>query len=185
MLIRLMVAAASSGFAGTRACAAGGRRTRSRCSLRHLAADGPGAASYPLPMVVVALIPILGGLLVGLGGYLGWSGRLHRDRAAGVRTPATMRSDEAFALGNRVAGVPTMAAGLVAVLAGLAALTMPTAFGTIIAAVIGVVGMLALLAAGGVLGHRAALAVPAATAAEAGGCGGCACGAGGCGSAAE
>lgn len=133
-------------------------------------------------LVVLALIPVLGGLLVGIGGYLGWSGRLSRERRAGVRTAATLRSDAAFAVGNRVAGVPTMAAGFVGVVSGLATLAMPTAVGAIVAATIGVVGLLGLLAAGGVLGHRAAEAVPEP---EPAGCGGCACGAGGCAAAAD
>ncbi|MPY77254.1 MAG: hypothetical protein GEV04_01925 [Actinophytocola sp.] len=131
-------------------------------------------------MVVVALIPLIGGLLVGVGGFLGWQGKLSRDRGTGVRTDAMLRSDEAFAVGNRVAGVPTMAAGLIGIAGGLAALVMPTPLGTTLAAAFGVVGLLGLLAAGGVLGNRAAAAVPEPAPAQ-GGCGGCACGAGGCG----
>ncbi|MPY97697.1 MAG: hypothetical protein GEU97_06780 [Actinophytocola sp.] len=127
-------------------------------------------------MVVVALIPLIGGLLVGVGGFLGWQGRLSRDRGTGVRTEATLRSDEAFAVGNKVAGLPTMAAGVVGIAGGLAALAMPSALGTTLAAVFSVVGLLGLLAAGGVLGNRAAAAVPEPE--PAGGCGGCACGAG-------
>lgn len=130
-------------------------------------------------MVVVAFIPILAGILVGAGGYLGWRGRLSRDRGTGVRTAATLRNDEAFAVGNKVAGIPTMAAGVVGIAAGVAALAMPTGPGIVIAATIGVLGLLALLTAGGVLGNRAASAVPDAPVAA--GCGGCACGAGGCG----
>lgn len=128
-------------------------------------------------VVVVALLPILAGLLVAAGGYLGWSGKLSRNRGTGVRTSATMRSDEAFALGNRVAGLPTMAAGAIGVVAGLAAFAMPTDVGAIVAALIGAAGLVGLVAAGGVLGHRAADTVPEQPAA---GCGGCACGAGGC-----
>lgn len=127
--------------------------------------------------VVVALIPILGGLLVGIGGCLGWQGKLSRGRSAGVRTPATLRSDEAFAVGNRVAGLPTMAAGAVGIFAGLAAFAMPDDLGSIIAAAIGIVGLLGLLAAGGILGHRAAATVPEPAPPS---CSGCACGAGGC-----
>ncbi|MGH3432197.1 MAG: SdpI family protein [Thermocrispum sp.] len=127
--------------------------------------------------VVVALIPIVGGVLVGIGGLLGWRGKLSRDNAAGVRTAATLRSDEAFAIGNRVAGLPTMAAGVVGVVAGLAALAMPDDIGAVLAAVIGILGLLGLVAAGGVLGHRAAATVPEPAPPS---CGGCACGAGGC-----
>lgn len=129
-------------------------------------------------MFIVALVPILGGILVGVGGFLGWRGLLSRDRGTGVRTEATLRSDEAFAVGNRVAGVPTMAAGAVGIAAGVAALAMPNAIGVIVAAVIGVLGLLALVAAGGLLGNRAAAAVPVPEPVQ-GGCGGCACG--GCG----
>lgn len=136
-------------------------------------------SAYSRGVLLVAFIPILGGILVGAGGYLGWRGLLSRDRGAGVRTVATLRNDEAFAVGNKVAGLPTMAAGVVGIAAGVAALNMPTGSGTVIAAVIGVLGLLALLAAGGVLGDRAASAVPDAPVAA--GCGGCACGAGGCG----
>lgn len=128
-------------------------------------------------MLVVALIPIIGGILVGIGGYLGWSGRLRRDGGKGIRTEATMHSDEAFAVGNKVAGIPTMAAGAVGVFGGAAAFAMPTVGGMVTAAALGVIGLLALLAAGGILGNRAAGAVPAPE--VAGGCGGCACG--GCG----
>lgn len=130
-------------------------------------------------MVVVALIPLIGGLLVGVGGFLGWRGRLSRGRGTGVRTAATLRSDEAFAVGNKVAGIPTMAAGAIGIAGGLAAIGMPTALGTILAATLGVAGLLVLLAAGGVLGNRAATAVPEPE--PQGGCGGCCCGAGGCG----
>lgn len=130
-------------------------------------------------MFVLALIPVALGILVGWGGLLGWRGALSRDRGAGVRTPATLRSDEAFRVANRVAGLPTMIAGVVGLAAGGAALAMPDALGTIVAVVVGVVGMFVLVAGGGLLGHRAAEAVPAPPAPV--GCGGCACGGGGCG----
>lgn len=129
-------------------------------------------------MFIVALVPILGGILVGVGGFLGWRGLLSRDRGTGVRTEATLRSDEAFAIGNRIAGVPTMAAGAVGIAAGLAAFAMPTGIGLVVAATLGVLGLLALVAAGGLLGNRAAAAVPEPEPQQ-GGCGGCACG--GCG----
>jgi len=124
----------------------------------------------------VALIPIICGVLVGWGGLLGWRERLPRARGAGVRTVATLRSDEAFRVANKVAGLPTIFAGLVGVLAGIAGLFMPGVVGPIIASVLGLLGTFALVAGGGLLGHRAASAVPAPVAA---GCSGCACG--GCG----
>ena len=127
----------------------------------------------------VALLAVLGltGLAVGITGYLGWQGRLTRNRYFGVRTAASLRSDEAFGLANRVAGLPIAVAGLVGLVGGVAAFAVPTLTGTVVVAGIGVVGMAALALAGGVLGHRAAETVPAAAPA---GCGGCACGSGGC-----
>jgi hypothetical protein len=128
---------------------------------------------------VIALVPIVLGVLVGWGGFLGLREKLTRDRGAGVRSAATMRSEEAFRLGNKVAGLPTLAGGAIAVLAGAAGLAMPATAGLIVAAVVGVLGMLVLVAAGGVLGNRAAATVPepepAAPEAPAG-CSGCACG---------
>ncbi len=122
------------------------------------------------------------GVLVGWGGLLGWRERLPRDRGAGVRTSATLRSDEAFRLANKVAGLPTIAAGVVGLLGGAAALAMPSTSGLLTAALVGLVGLFGLLAAGGVLGHRAAQTVPAPPEEPAvpAGCTGCACGSGGC-----
>lgn len=123
-------------------------------------------------MFALALIPVVLGLVVAWGGLLGWREKLS-DRGAGVRTEATLRSGEAFRIGNKVAGLPTIVAGVIGVFAGIAGLVMPTTTGTIVATLVGLVGMSALVAAGGMLGHRAALAVPAAVPA---GCSGCACG---------
>ncbi|WP_414936550.1 SdpI family protein [Amycolatopsis sp. cmx-11-51] len=127
-------------------------------------------------MFVIALVPIVLGVLVGWGGFLGLREKLPRDRGAGVRTAATMRSDDAFRLGNKVAGLPTLAGGVIAVLAGAAALVMPTTSGLVLASVVGVLGLIALVAAGGVLGNRAAATVPEPEPARPAGCSGCACG---------
>jgi hypothetical protein len=133
------------------------------------------------PVFVIALLPMVLGVLVGWGGLLAWRERLSRERGAGVRTAATLRSDEAFRAGNRVAGLPTLAGGVVGVLAGIAALVMPSTGGLVTAAVIGLLGTFGLLAGGGVLGNRAASMVPAPEpAAGCSGCSICACGSGGC-----
>lgn len=125
-------------------------------------------------MFVVALIPLVLGLLVAWGGVLGWREKL-ADRRAGVRTEATLASAEAFRVGNKVAGLPTIVAGVVGIFAGFAGLFVPTTAGVIVATVVGLVGMFALVVAGGVAGHRAALAVPEPPKAPAG-CAGCSCG---------
>ncbi|MBK1784592.1 SdpI family protein [Prauserella cavernicola] len=130
-------------------------------------------------MFVVALIPVILGVLVGWGGFLGLREKLPAKRGAGVRTAATLRSDEAFRVANKVAGLPTIAAGAVGVLAGVAGLVMPSTLGVIIATVLGLAGMFALVAGGGVLGHRAASAVPEPEPEVPAGCAGCPCG--GCG----
>jgi len=129
----------------------------------------------------IALVPIVLGLLVGFGGFLGFRERLTREGGTGVRTQASLRSEEAFKLANRVAGLPTMAGGAISVLTGLAGLAMPTTGGLISAALAGVLAMLLLVMGGGVLGNRAALTVPPPAPAAPAGCSGCACGAGGCG----
>ncbi|WP_137814072.1 SdpI family protein [Gandjariella thermophila] len=123
-------------------------------------------------MVVLAVA----GLGLAVIGYLGWRARLPRNRFAGVRTPAAMRSDDAFRVANQVAGIPVMVAGLVGVFGGVAAFFLPSAPATVTALVIVVLGMGGLAVAGGVLGSRAAGAVPEP---RAGGCAGCCCG--GCG----
>jgi SdpI/YfhL protein family len=129
----------------------------------------------------IALVPVVLGLLVGFGGYLGFRERLTREGGTGVRTQAALRSEEAFKLANRVAALPTMAGGAISVLTGLAGLAMPTTAGLVSAALAGVLAMLVLVMGGGVLGNRAALTVPAPAPAAPAGCSGCACGAGGCG----
>ncbi|MGV9294965.1 MULTISPECIES: SdpI family protein [Amycolatopsis] len=131
-------------------------------------------------MFAIALVPIVLGVVVGWGGFLGVRGRLSRASGAGVRTEASMRSEEAFKLANRVAGIPTLAGGAAAVVCGLAGLAIPATAGLVAAAIVGLLGLLVMVVAGARMGARAALTVPAPVQAPAG-CSGCACGAGGCG----
>ena len=126
--------------------------------------------------MLLAAVPVLAGLLVAVVGLLGMRESLPRNRFAGVRTSATLRSDEAFRVANRVAGAPTAVAGLVGVLGGLAALVMPGTGGLVAGVTIGLVGLVAIAVGAGLLGHRAALAVPDRRPLPSAGCGGCACG---------
>ncbi|PZS40530.1 MAG: hypothetical protein DLM62_02410 [Pseudonocardiales bacterium] len=121
---------------------------------------------------VLLLVAGAGLLTVGL---LGWRRRLPRNRFAGIRTPATLRSDAAFIAVNRVAAPPVLAAGTVCAAGGALALGSGGAALTVIVAVAGT-GAVGLLLAGGLLGHRVASAVPPPV----GGCAGCACSGGGC-----
>jgi uncharacterized membrane protein len=121
----------------------------------------------------VVLLAAGGGLIT--VGLLGWRQRLPRNRFAGVRTPATLRSDAAFVAANRVAAPPVLAAGAVCTAGGV------LAFGTggpALAVIVGVAGAgtVGLLLAGGLLGHRLAAAMPPPTA----GCAGCTCNGGSC-----
>ncbi|MFC4854915.1 SdpI family protein [Actinophytocola glycyrrhizae] len=133
-------------------------------------------------MFVVALVPLLVGLVVASVGTLGFIERLPRNRFGGVRTPATLRDDETFRVGNKVAGLPIAVGGAVGILGGALALAMAATAAVIVTAVLALLGMLVIAGAGGVLGHRAAAAVPEPEPELPEGCKGCQCG--GCGVAA-
>jgi SdpI/YfhL protein family len=129
--------------------------------------------------VVAGLLVVAGAALVAVG-VLGWRRRLPRNPFAGVRTVSTLRDDETFAVGNHVSALPTIGAGAVAMLGGLAAFAAPAPGGglgpRLTLVVLATVGMLVLTVIGGVLGDRAARRVPMrAFGGCAGSCGGCAC----------
>ncbi|MEU5690596.1 SdpI family protein [Actinosynnema sp. NPDC020468] len=125
----------------------------------------------------IVLLVVLG--LVGVAfvatGFLGVRGRLRPNRFFGVRTAATLRDEETFAVANRISGVPILVAGLVALASGVVVAVNPST--ALVVGLVGLVGTLVIAAAGSVVAHRAAEALPAA---EPAGCGGCAC-AGACG----
>lgn len=127
--------------------------------------------SYPagVGLYVVSGVLVVAGFALVVVGVLGWRRRLPRNRFAGVRTPATLRDDETFAVGNQVGAPLAIAAGAVSLLGGLAAFGAPAATtGWVLVGVSGV-GAVALVLAGGVLGDRAASRVAAPAL---GGCGG-------------
>lgn len=108
--------------------------------------------------------------------WLGWRQRLPRNRFAGVRTPATLRSQAAFSAANRVAAAPVGAAGVVCAAGGALALGAQGAELAMITGITGV-GAVGLLLAGGLLGHQVAVAMAAPSP---GRCAGCSCSGGGC-----
>jgi SdpI/YfhL protein family len=122
-----------------------------------------------------AVVPLVVGLVVAVVGVLGFLERLPRNRFGGVRTPATLRDDETFRIGNKVAGLPIAVGGAVGILGGAVGLAMTGSAG-IVVAVLGLVGTIGITAAGGVQGHRAAEAVPEPAPELPAGCAGCQCG---------
>jgi hypothetical protein len=114
-----------------------------------------------LPVLdVVSGVLMVAGCAMAIVGVLGWRRRLPRNRFAGVRTLATLRDDETFAVGNQVGAPLAIAAGAAALLGGAAALGAPAAStGWLLVGLSGV-GAVGLALAGGVLGDRAASRVP-------------------------
>nr|WP_239029444.1 SdpI family protein [Pseudonocardia acidicola] len=112
--------------------------------------------------LIVGLVLVLAGVLLVTVAVLGARSRLPRNRFAGVRTAATMRSEKTFALANRVAAPLAGAAGAVAVAGGAAILAgAPGALGWVVLAVTAA-GTLVLAGLGGALGDRAAARLAAA-----------------------
>ncbi|MQA08494.1 MAG: hypothetical protein GEU98_08060 [Pseudonocardiaceae bacterium] len=140
------------------------------------------AAAEPAPVpirLLLSVAPFVCGLLLVVTGYLGWQERLRRNRFAGVRTSATMRSEDAFRVANRVAGLPVLVAGLVGILTGVLTLAMSTESAVVVTVIVGLLGLVVIGLAGGLLGHRAAAAT--ATPSGPAGCPSCVgCGGGGC-----
>jgi hypothetical protein len=124
--------------------------------------------------LVLGAVELLAGLGLLTVALLGARGRLRRNRWAGVRTAASLRGDESFALANRVAAAPLGAAGAVAVVAG--AVLLAGADGALGWVVLGIggLGTLVLAGIGGAAGDRAAAALPEPVRAGcAGECAGC------------
>ena len=121
---------------------------------------------------LLALVPLVLGLVIAVVGVLGLRERLPRNRFGGVRTPATLRDERTFRVANKVAGLPLAVAGAVGVVTGVVGLVSVS----VVVACVGFVGMFGIALAGGVLGHRAAEALPEETPELPEGCRGCACG---------
>lgn len=130
--------------------------------------------------VILCAVLVLGGVALLTLGFRGLRGRLPRNTYVGVRTPAAMRSEEAFQLANRTAGPAMLAAGGIAALAGIAQPMLATGFTVAMVAIIGLIGAFALMTVGGLIGNRAAETVPAPSRVNPSPCGPCTGCAGGC-----
>jgi hypothetical protein len=98
---------------------------------------------------------VAAGVSVAASGVLGLLGRLGRNRWAGVRTSATLRTERAFEVGNRAAAPAVITAGLTAVMCGALAAASPAA-AEAAWVLIGALTMGILAVIGGVRGDRAA-----------------------------
>lgn len=109
-------------------------------------------------------IAVLTPTLVGAGWLIAWigrraaTGRLDRNWIAGIRTSATLASDEAWEAAHRVAGTMLVWAGAASAVSGLALLSRPSdAVGAAIV-LAGQAVVVALVAIACVRGNRAAKA---------------------------
>jgi SdpI/YhfL family protein len=118
------------------------------------------AVPLPVRLVLGSLLVVLGAALVAVA-VLGMRRKLRRNRWAGVRTAASLRSDAAFAVANQVAAAPLGAAGGIALAGGAALLAGATDVLGWTLVVVSVVAVFVLAGVGGVAGDRAAAAVPA------------------------
>ncbi len=107
-------------------------------------------------IAVLALVLAAGSLGIGVAGL---TGALRRNRWAGVRSPETLRSDEAFTVANKVAAPGYLGAGAILAATGVIGLFVG-AWGFLFALFGIIVALLVISAAGG-MALQAARAVPA------------------------
>ncbi|GAA2059963.1 SdpI family protein [Williamsia deligens] len=124
-------------------------------------------------LVLGALDAVLAVAVVTVGA-LGITRRLPRNRVVGIRTPLTLRSDDAFRAAHAVAGPGFLGAGLVAALGAVFGLAGGSVIGVVFSA-IALVAALLVVGAAASFGLRAAARVPEVDE-------GSSCGTGGCGS---
>jgi uncharacterized membrane protein len=132
----------------------------------------------PVPLMsrpVIGTVLVLAGLALLAVAVLGARSRLPRNRFAGVRTAAALRSDAAFVLANRVAAPLVGGAGFVGVAGGGVLIAGGPTGVVVVVLVVTVLGVLVLAGTGGVLGDRAAATLTAAQVVPAcgGACAGC------------
>ncbi|MCD2193106.1 SdpI family protein [Actinomycetospora endophytica] len=103
---------------------------------------------------VLAAVLVVAAAAVLVVGILAATHRLRRNRVIGVRTSWTMARVDSFRRANRVAAPAFVAAGVVGVGAGTAAVLAPTTAAGVTLLVVGLVGLVTLLGVGGSVGAR-------------------------------
>lgn len=102
-------------------------------------------------ILIAALMAAAGAAIIWTA-RAGASGRLRRNNWAGIRTRATLASDDAWLAAHQAARRPTEAGGWIAVVAGLAIMVLPAQ--TEIAIVVGALGGSVLMLGFVLLGAR-------------------------------
>lgn len=123
-------------------------------------------------MLIVATVLFVLALAVGGIAVAGLTGRLPRNRWAGVRTADALRDDATFTLANKVAAPSQLGAAGLLVLGAVGALALDTVPG-LIAVAVAVVAAFVTAGVGGSIGARVAAAAPAGTEGCGTSCGAC------------
>lgn len=98
-------------------------------------------------------------LVVGAVAAASLTGKLPRNRWAGVRTAESMRDDATFTMANKVAAPTSAAAALLLLVGGAAGLMLSGAF-AVVAVIACVVAAFVTAGVGGSIGARAAASAP-------------------------
>ncbi|MGL6236369.1 MAG: SdpI family protein [Segniliparus sp.] len=115
-------------------------------------------------VIAVAVVFALAGCALLAVAWASWTQKLSANRFAGVRTPATMRSDEAFKLANKIAAPGVAAGGAVMVLTAIGALALPAPLGFAVAVLLGALVSLLPIGYGAYVGNKAADRLPVSAA---------------------
>jgi uncharacterized membrane protein len=112
-------------------------------------------------VAVGVLSPVLvaAGVLIGWIGIKATKGTLERNWMAGIRTKATLESDEAWEAAHYAGGRLMTWAGASSVVAGLLLLVQPSNIAGLVILSVGVGLLLVLVVVSGIKGDRAAKAV--------------------------
>ncbi|MFT7601779.1 MAG: putative membrane protein [Acidimicrobiales bacterium] len=118
-----------------------------------------GASTETAPLLVAFLLgPLLiaGGLLVAAVAIQGLRGSLARNRGAGIRTPQTLASDEAWDVAHRTGGIWMLVGAFGSIIPGIVVLFRPSNGTATLVIMAGMGIMVAFVIVGGAVGSLAA-----------------------------